>query len=92
MQRRGQNRNRRPESQINQNRKLLIRNPRRPLPSSLLLQFAQQITPDFLTPAAPFDSVNNGSHTHNPLSSIAPMGAVSSINNREKQWLIQSLR
>jgi len=91
MQRRGQNRNRRPESQINQRKKLLIWNPQRRVPSSLLLQFAQQFTPDFLTPAAPFDSVNNGSHTHNHCLRCAN-GSRDPTNNREKQWLIQSLR
>jgi hypothetical protein len=92
MQRRGQNRNRRPESQIDPRRKLLIWNPQHPVPSSPLLQFAQQFTPDFLTPAAPFDSVNNGSHTAQPIGFDRANGTSEPTNNPEEQCLIQSLR
>jgi hypothetical protein len=38
-----------------------------------LLQLAQQFTSDFLTPAASFDSVNNGYNVHCALFFGAPM-------------------
>jgi hypothetical protein len=64
MQRRGQNRNRGPESQITNAIKLAIEpippGTRQQMRLRLLLQLAQQFTPDFLTPAVRFDSVNNG--------------------------------
>jgi hypothetical protein len=64
LQRRGQNRNRGPQSQVTNARKLAIETVppgiRQQMRLRLLLQLAQQFTPDFLTPAVPFDSVNNG--------------------------------
>jgi hypothetical protein len=90
MQRGGQNWNRRSKSQITTQNTYPTATHRQ-MRGRLLLQLGQQFTPDFLTPAAPFDSVNNGFTLTTHYFQCANESVDLQIR-QEKQWLIQSLR